>query len=199
MTILAKTIMLTTVCYAGCNHCPFSSPEMLPKHLSLGHVKRILQNSPERMIVLSGGEPFEYPHIEELLMEKSGSDKQLRIATGGHKNLSPYLELLKSIPNLDGISLGTDVMSTRCSDMDLKNIWKNNVALLNSEKIPYSLTFTAKSDLELISSLMKNIEPLHLFPQFIYLRSPSGDLRDDIQSEINRLFPHVQVIWDELF
>lgn len=163
---IALTIMTTTKCSAECIHCPFSHPKMTQRELKVEKIKSLINNSNEELVVLSGGEFFEHSKIDELLENLSEvKDKKFRIATGNHIDLSPYIEKLKTIKNLEGISVGTDTL------LKYSNRWKENLLILEKNQIPYSLTFSLfpQSDLKIVQSLIF-VNQIKVKPNFVYVR-----------------------------
>jgi len=142
---IANTIMLTTKCSSGCTHCPFSNPDLEKLFLAPTMVQKIMSQSSDRLTVLSGGEPFEHPQISEILTNLSKQTTPFRIAIGGFVDLNPWINKLKHLNLLGsflGISMRTDVLSSRVNHSDWVPIWKNNIQLFFEFQIPYSLTFS---------------------------------------------------------
>jgi organic radical activating enzyme len=80
MSDIANTIMLTTKCSSGCRHCPFSDPNLEKLFLTRSAIQNIVNQLPDKLAVLSGGEPFEYPEISEILTDLSQQTTPFRIA-----------------------------------------------------------------------------------------------------------------------
>lgn len=168
--MVADTITTTTNCTGGCSHCPFSHPDMEKLDLDLKSIKHLVEQSKSPLLVLSGGEFFEYNQIELLFPYLSASDKKYRIATGGHIDLLPYVTHLKNLKGLEGISLGTDIIF-RQGSFNKTEIWIENLNLLIKNKIPYSLTFTILDEMDLVvEEKFQFLLQKKLLPQFIYLR-----------------------------
>lgn len=168
--LVADTITITTNCSGSCSHCPFSHPQMKKLNLDLKSIKHLIEKSNSPLLVLSGGEFFEYDQVEDLFQYLSASPKKYRIATGGHLDLQPYLVHLKNLCGLEGISLGTDIIFRQESFNKIET-WINNLNLLIENNIPYSLTITLleKDDL-VVEEKLKFFSQRNLLPQFIYLR-----------------------------
>ncbi len=196
--MIAKTLMLTTKCKATCRHCPFHSMGIGDHLLSLDEAKSILTSFREKMLVISGREPFEYPFLHDLLRIPISQDRSIRIATGGYVDIEPWIGSLKSHPNFEGISLGTDVLSSRCSRIEHFQTWRQNLETLNKHGIPYSLTFTLGEDLEPVSQLIEKFIDLYPRPQFIYLRAKGEDMAEKMKDQFYLYFPNVPIIFDQL-
>ncbi len=180
MDNLAKTIMVTTKCSAGCVHCPFSSSEMKNLSLSVERIIFLMESSQEELVILSGGEFFEYGQLTHLFEKlKMKSIKKFRIATGNYIPLNSYIQELRNLQNLDGISIGTDTFR------DNPDQWINNLRLLQTKHIPYSLTFTLiKKYPFFLDFFLAVLAHYTLKPQFIYLRVDEDSLiakKDEIQ------------------
>jgi hypothetical protein len=103
-----------------------------------------MMETADALIVLSGGEPFEHPEIAEILMALNKQKKAFRIATGGFVNLNPWINNLKILSAngpLQGISMGTDVISSRVNHSNWVPVWKNNIKLFFEYQIPILLHF----------------------------------------------------------
>jgi organic radical activating enzyme len=87
------------------------------------------------LTVISGGEPFEHPQIFEILRRLSNQSNYFRIATGGFIDLTPWIDILKSLSykkgTLQGISMGTDVLSTRVRHSRWVPTWRKNISLFH--------------------------------------------------------------------
>ncbi|XGC80100.1 hypothetical protein ACES2L_12260 [Bdellovibrio bacteriovorus] len=171
---------------------------MAIKFLPLSAIERIFALTNEELVVLSGGEPFEYDHLPGLFELLKEVKAPFRIATGGHIPLANHGADLKNMPRFVGISLGTDVLSPRSPKyMEHKKIWAANVAFLNNHQIPYSLTFTVQGDLNL-SKLVSETSALGSAPEFIYLRISSNKNKQLVQESLQQSFPETFIITDEL-
>lgn len=199
MENVAKTLTVTTECGGGCTHCPFSNPQMKKLHLPLETAKQVFAAGSEKLVVISGGEPLEYPYFFELLDGLQHETKKVRIATGGHKDLGIYVETFKNLLNFDGVSLGTDVISARAPLMVIHSkTWRKNVTTLNENNIPYSLTFTILNDQEHFSDLLEKTRIWGALPRFIYLRVAAKNFTEELRQSFERFYPSVSVIVDEL-
>lgn len=196
-----NTIMVTTRCSAKCGHCPFSSPDLPELFLSREKIIEMLTKSDAALSVISGGEPFEHPDISGILQELTTVSSPFRIATGGFVDFAPYREklvlLAKSKGGFQGISLGTDVLTQRCPDTHLAAAWRRNLAYLESDDIPYSLTITTGEPVD--SALIEDL-PVHgsLKPQFIYLRSASPGDQDRFSSALRNKWHDVPVLAERI-
>ncbi len=202
MRKIANTIMLTTKCSSGCRHCPFSNPNLEKLFLTRSAVQKIASQLPSVLTVLSGGEPFEHPEISDILRDLSKQTTPFRIATGGFVDLTPWINQLKLIASprrpLKGISMGTDVLSSRVNHPNWVPIWKNNIRLLVEFQIPYSLTFSIGTDLVFIHlNLWKWADLLDNKPEFIFLRYSHPSLIQKWIKKINNHFKGVLIIQDE--
>lgn len=194
--------MLTTKCSAGCSHCPFSDPELDKLFLNRKTIKKILARSNNKLTIFSGGEPFEHPEISKILLDLRKQKIPFRIATGGFVDLAPWLENLKLLVHpfgtLQGISMGTDVLSSRVKHSNWAHTWKNNIHLLYSNNIPYSLTFTAGNDLDFSRlNLWRWPALFKSKPEFIYLRANSIFMKE-WNKKIQKTFKYIPIIEDDL-
>lgn len=134
---MANTILITTHCSAGCNHCP------------------------------------QHPQISAILEAFTIKKNPFRIATGGFIDLTPWIGLLERLNregSLNGISMGTDVLTRRVDSPKWVPIWKNNIELLSQHNIPYSLTLTIEPALIFDHLDVWNWTNMFThFPEFIYL------------------------------
>lgn len=200
---VTNTVMLTTKCSSGCTHCPFSNPALEKLFLAPANVQKIISQFTGRLTVISGGEPFEHPGISVILKNLSELKVPLRIATGGFLDLTPWMYQLKTLRlngPLQGISMGTDVLSSRVNHSKWVPIWKNNICLLFEAQIPYSLTFSIETDLELTRlDLWKWQNLFDSKPEFIYLRYSQEDLLQEWIRKIQNSFKAVPIIQDKCF
>lgn len=171
---------------------------METKFLPLAAIDRIFKEAQDELVVISGGEPFEYYDLPSLFHLLKGVKTNFRIATGGHISLIGYWQFLKDLPNLQGISLGTDVLSPRSPKYnDHKKIWAANVGFLNANHISYSLTFTIQDDLR-VQELIAETSSLGSLPEFIYLRISANKNRQLVINFLEQTFPEASIIIDEL-
>jgi len=199
----AKTIMLTTKCSSGCMHCPFSNPDLEKLFLAPTVIQKIMSQSLETLIVLSGGEPFEHPEISQILINLSKQTTPFRIATGGFVDLGPWISKLKLLSRpsgvLQGISVGTDVLSSRVNHSNWIPVWKNNIRFFFEFQIPYSLTFSVGTDLDFTRlNLWKWADLFDGKPEFIYLRYSNKNALQEWVQKIQDTFESVPIIQDEL-
>ncbi|MFM6928818.1 MAG: radical SAM protein [Bdellovibrio sp.] len=198
MEQLAKTLVLTTECSAGCSQCPFSNRNMIKRHLPVKKALQILAESSESLVVVSGGEPFEYVEIHSLLESLEYGVVPFRIATGGHVDLAPFIPKLKKLQALQGISLGTDVLTAKVNpDRRLPEVWQKNVYALQKVGIPISITVTVVDDAAEIQSIYEFIKRHGIRPQFFYIRS-HPDFRSEVQDLLRTDYPNTFQIVDEL-
>lgn len=201
---LAHILSITTKCSAGCSHCPFADPEMERLDLPLNAILRILRESNKPLTVISGGEPFEYPFITEILSMSIQYSSSFRIATGGFIDLSPWIEALQSLYHstnfFQGISMGTDILSARVNHDRWVPIWRKNINLLAQVRIPYSLTFTVGCDN--MSANDFNIwdwkEHFESLPAFIYLRYSEEEKKQNMIHKIKNVFSDVPILEDHV-
>ncbi len=196
----ATTITLTTKCSGGCRHCPFSMEGLPPLSMEPSVAVKMSKQSNSQLLIFSGGEPFEHPDILILLQSLSLERKSFRIATGGFVDLSCWVETLKHLHffgALQGISIGTDVISSRVNDARWVLPWKRNIQLLIKAKISFSLTITVGNDLvfthfnlwEWDRRFVKN-------PEFIYVRYADEELAKEWTRQIATTFRGVNVVLD---
>lgn len=199
----ATTIMLTTKCSAKCKHCPFSNPKLEHLFLDSEKVQNIVSQSVGKLTILSGGEPFEHAEISKILTGLSFQTNPFRIATGGFVDLTPWIEVLKVLSNshgcLEGISMGTDVLSSRVDHSQWVPMWENNIRLFFQFKVPYSLTFTLDTDVDFFRfDLWKWSNFFQDTPKFIYLRYQQEALLNEWVKKIKGTFGNIPIIQDDL-
>lgn len=119
-------------------------------------------------------------------------------------DLAPWINKLKLLSRptgtLQGISMGTDVLSSRVNHSKWVPIWKNNIRLLFESQIPYSLTFSIGTDLELTQlDLWKWRDLFDSKPEFIYLRYSENDLLQGWIQKIQSSFEAIPIIQDNIF
>lgn len=196
----ANTIMLTTKCSAKCFHCPFADSKMPIMELSIKKCIELISDAREPLSVISGGEPFEYSYILELLKELTTIKKMFRIATGGHIDLSKFISSLKKLSHLDGVSIGTDVYCLNSPSNILRKIFMGNLKVLEQNNIDYSLTITILNtkDIFRLNTILNLISKKFLKPQFIYLRYNSNINLTNIIKEKSKLVTKVKFITDKI-
>lgn len=125
-------------CSACCSHCPFSKNE---RWFSVQEVLQQAKLSKSGYVTLTGGEPLEHPEIRQIVSEIQQLEIPYRLATGGHVDLAPFESLFAS-PLFMGLSLGTDVISSRNSSIVFKAMWKENLNYIFNRGLPWSITVT---------------------------------------------------------
>lgn len=155
------------------------------------------------LTILSGGEPFEHPEIAEILDTLGCQANPFRIATGGFIDLSPWIDQLCSLSRLrgplEGISMGTDILSSRVDHSKWVSTWINNLQLFAKFQIPYSLTITLGSSLAFTRLDLGKWKALFEDkPQFIYLRHSREDFLDEWILNIRDVFGDIDIIQDEI-
>ncbi len=181
-------LQLTSNCSAKCSHCKLYS-----QNEEIKPVDELISEATKRksdILILSGGEPLEYPHFKDFIKIFNNIDgKFYRLATGGHIPLNTFLYELQQAKNFLGISLSTDiVLKCRNNSSILKNIWHHNIALINTLKINYNLTITmdnnlSKSDLSSIKNLLVT-QPSFILVSQLY---NTQFLKDDWESSLNMI------------
>jgi MoaA/NifB/PqqE/SkfB family radical SAM enzyme len=153
-------LQITEHCSAGCSHCPYQAENIF---LSLGQIQIALASLKDPFVTLSGGEPLEHPDFEMICCYLESQGIAYRVATGGHIGLGKVLPQLQAHHGFLGVSMGTDILSSRNSRYDLKKIWLNNLSLLELSKVSWSLTVTPDWNedftLELGAILKMNVSP----------------------------------------
>lgn len=200
---VAKTVMMTTKCSGGCSHCPFSNSSLEKLFLPTERIIKILNQTTEKLAILSGGEPFEHPDISEILTHLSEIKTPFRIATGGFVDLDPWVNELIYLSNhnnaFKGISLGTDVLSNRINHSDWVPIWERNVHLLIQAQVSFSLTLTISPDFQLDQfDLFSWTETFKGMPEFIYLRHLNDEYHDIWIEKIHATFEKTPIIRDDI-
>lgn len=195
-----KIISLTTMCSAGCSHCPYSNPKLAKLYLKQSSIIKIVNLTSEKLIMLTGGEPLQHPEIAEILKHFLNSLTPFRLATGGFIDFKPWinqLEFLYKRHILQGISIGTDVISQRVSSAKWVKIWISNIQLLQNHRIPYSLTMTIDPELEF---KWLNIWKCKIFksakPSFIFLRYLNKQTKNLWVEKIAKTFDSIPIIED---
>jgi MoaA/NifB/PqqE/SkfB family radical SAM enzyme len=193
----AETIMITTECTAKCAHCPFSIDGLPKLELSPEEILKIIVNSKQELIVLSGGEPFLHSKISRILESLSEVNKPLRIATGGFFDLSIVAPFLTQVKSLKGVSMGTDVLTSTHNLKGFKNIWLKNLKTLENLRIPYSLTITLQENLNNYFEIINFLKSHKINSQFVYLRFPKSTDAETLKM-IKRDFPETYIYFDEI-
>lgn len=195
-----ETIMLSTICSGGCRHCPFSNLSLEQLNLEVNVIDKIITESLGNLIVLSGGEPFQHPQIKEILeLLPSYQNKYFRIATGGFVCLFPWLHKLKYLchnGSLLGISIGTDVISSRVAHDEWLPIWQANIKYVAEMEIPYSLTFTLNEDLKFFKINFESWDRNFKKPEFLYLRYPKNFNLNPWLNDLQRYFSNIPMLQD---
>lgn len=199
---IADTILISTKCTAGCSHCPFSNSAIEHLFLSQKKINHILNASSNSLSVLSGGEPFEHPEIGVILLELYNQPKPFRIATGGFIDLKPWLKILTKLCRQDGpllgISMGTDVLSSRVRHSNWVSVWKENINMFLEFQIPFSLTFTIDDSLNFSwFNIWEWTSHFESKPQFIYIRYTDNTLLDTWVEKIRQVFGLIDLIEDK--
>jgi MoaA/NifB/PqqE/SkfB family radical SAM enzyme len=203
----AQTLIITSRCSGGCLPCPFGQGKLPQRYLGAAEVIEAVSRSAFPLVVITGGEPLEHPHIENIIAGlKSASDSgqcaPFRIATGGHIQLAPVLANLRNCAAFRGVSLGSDVLSRTSIHCETHTpVWTENVRWLNSEKIRYSLTLTLhRSQIEhdALAPLRKAAN-LGAQPGFVYLRHYEDlDGLALLHKEINKIFENALILCESL-
>jgi|GEM_PF-5164373 len=174
----SSTVLIHPFCSAKCKHCPYGNLQ----HGAVREVSDIIceiENKKEKLILISGGEPFEYPYLDVFLSQLSKIDKIFRIATGGHIPIHSLIQQLKRMKNFCGISLGTDILiEERNFNLAHMATWTKNLDLLKSESINYSITITAMEN-SAICSLLQRLLFYNANPDFITLSEVEGNPIED--------------------
>lgn len=201
--LVANTVMVTTKCSGGCSHCPFSNPSLEKLFLPPETIVKMINQSTKKLVILSGGEPFEHPKILEILNNLFEAAIPFRIATGGFIKLDPWIDKLKalSMQNIafNGISMGTDVLSDRVNHSDWVSSWERNIHLLIKEQIPFSLTITINAEFQLNRfAFFSWREIFKRLPEFIYLRYSNDCLKYIWIEKIKGVFGKTPIILDNI-
>lgn len=199
---VANTVMLTTKCSGACKHCPFSKLDLEKLFLSRQKLQEMMSQASSRLTILSGGEPFEHREISEILADMGKQTHPFRIATGGFVDLSLWIDELVSlsVPRgpLEGISIGTDVISSRVDHSRWVPIWVDNIQLLSRSRVPYSLTLTIGNDLNFTwLNLWSWKEFFDSKPEFIYLRYSRGSILGEWMEKLKNTFGETPILQDE--
>ncbi|MGA8164279.1 MAG: radical SAM protein [Waddliaceae bacterium] len=200
-----STVMITTQCSAGCQHCPYSNPQLKKLFLNVKTVKQLVdENSKGKTLtVLSGGELFEHPKIKEILEELINSTGPFRIASGGFVDLSPWINQLRTLSDtkrsLQGISMGTDILSSRVNHSNWVPTWVNNIQLLSQSQISYSLTLSLPNDLVFSHfDIWRWMDYFDSKPAFIYILHHAEEHINELTKKIKSTFCKVPIIYDTL-
>lgn len=171
---MSHLILIHTACHAGCSHCPYGiKKESQPIAVEL--ILKEIEATSNRLILLSGGEPLEYPYFSLLLDGLETIYKPFRIATGGHISVLPYLEQLKKMPHFTGFALGTDILIPQRQLQGLFRMqWLYNLTTLNERSMRYSFTITLGVDMHL-QTLLEELVELKSQPRFILLAEKEGE------------------------
>lgn len=191
------TVLINLSCSAGCLHCDYGRnilKEPLKMEIILDQIKKI--RTP--FVLLSGGEPLEYPMLADLLFELTKLRKVFRIATGGHILLGPFLPLLTQNEFFCGISLGTDVLiKERNIKKEFRVNWLNNHGLIKEKRTHFSLTITIGKDFNFMH-LIEELSGLQVDPDFFTLSEiEAEDIGEDLWEKSRKIlsdfFPSKEV------
>lgn len=184
-----ELLIVNENCRAGCIHCPYGRNEPQPLK-SLEILIQQVASSPARLILLSGGEPLEYPFLVDLFRQIY---TPFRIATGGHVEVAAFLPYLQQHRFFTGFSVGTDVMiSCRNNNQTLKDQWLKNLRTLVEYRVSYSLTITVGRDIDL-EALIALLYHHQVIPQFFMLSSIQGEVFAD--EEWNAFVRCIQTVY----
>lgn len=168
--------------------------------MSLSEITEILNQETHHIVILSGGEPFEHPQISEILDQLLAHQIFFRIATGGFLNLNKWVEKLsffRKLGLLDGISLGSDVLTSRVKNSKHSEIWKQNIDLFTKYQIPYSITITLDHSLDFkYFDIFNKSSPFIDLLQFVYLRHPRDFILNKWVEMIRDAFGPIPLITD---
>lgn len=174
----SELLLVHEGCQAGCSHCPFTKNNSFQLKM-VNTLVEIATLSKARMILLSGGEPLEYPFLFPLIAELKSIGKPFRIATGGHIDILPVLKVIQNNRLFTGFSVGTDVMmAERNNNKEFKKQWMDNLKILSDWNCNYSLTITVDSEINL-KSLLDLFKYISLNPDFFMLSGIEGKIFDD--------------------
>lgn len=94
-------IRITNKCTMGCSHCMIDSASPDGEHMSMGMFKRALnfaKDAGSLGIILSGGEPFEHPQLENMVKLANKATVVTIVASNGLFTLDPEkLEIAKRL------------------------------------------------------------------------------------------------------
>jgi len=182
--MLGSMLQITSSCSAGCIHCPYAVQTHENTEMSLEDVARNVAG--ERFVLVTGGEPLEHRNWCGVLRELNKVRCMFRIATGGHIPLLPFIDDLKESALFTGFSVGTDVISQRSSCDSFVAIWKNNIELLNSKRVPYSLTPTVDQTFD-VDFVLRTSLAAKAQPGFLMLAELEGQPLEDRKHVIKKL------------
>lgn len=206
-----QTLMITTRCSGECRPCPFAGGALPQRFLSTQDVVAAVQSSTARLVVITGGEPLEHPHFQDIVralqrLPQQGECARFRVATGGHIPLQTFIEDLKECDRFVGFSIGTDVISEACTMQALHaKTWKENITALNSVGLAYSLTLTLHSaevhptqaNLRAVCAPLRAAARFGARPKFIYLRHGHAEKKlDALGNLIAKFFHNTEIICD---
>ena len=172
---------------------------MKQRHLSAADIGRICDNSPGDLVVVSGGEPFEHPDLGSILAVFDIRQHAFRIATGGHIDLSPWMQRLQGCSSLDGVSVGTDViLETHAAN---RRQWHSNILRLRDAAIPVSMTFTAYCGLNSdhimqIREVLASLGEID-FLDFFYVVKRDSRVAKALKGILMSRFPGIRIVEDD--
>lgn len=200
--VLPEIISLTTMCSAGCSHCPYSNSELPKLFLKTSSINHIANTTSSSLIILTGGEPLQHPELTNILINLSNNHTPFRLATGGFINLNPWIDLFHSLHEkriFQGVSLGTDVISQRVSSSKWVKTWILNIQLLQMHNVPYSLTMTIDPHLDFKWFDLWQWKRFNKGkPEFIYLRYLDEKRKKLWIQKIIKTFDALPIIEDHL-
>lgn len=188
---MIKTEIVSTVCSMDCYHCPYSIRNSHDEFETI-EPNHSFEAEPGDIYILTGGEPFESPHIlKQFIDEIVRKHALFRIATGGHISLrSYYIELLSNVSFL-GINFGTDVL-LRSRSKEAKRVWQDNWRMFGNLKNTW-LTITLSSEFS-VDSLFNMLNELK--PRTVMLNECEGGFLDfdNYTHYLQREFPNTYFV-----
>jgi len=158
-------IQISEHCSAGCCHCPFKENKIF---FSREQILQQVSMADEGFVTLTGGEPLEHPDFLSICEELDKLGVPFRVATGGHLPLTEILDRFAGIQGFLGLNIGSDVMSSRNSDFNLKQAWWRNIIELKMRRISWSLTLTLGHDVD-FTNLIYELQNISATPDFLMM------------------------------
>ena len=175
-------LQISNACSSRCVHCPYS---LVINTISKQSVLSQIENDYSPITIVSGGEPFEHPLLHDFLNALENKKTSVfRIATGGHIDLSDFLQEMLSYKYLSGISFGTDqFFESRQKNQMLRTIWEKNLKELDGRRFPYSMTVTLGKDLPMED--LKGLAVLMSARKLQFILLQNSELQPIVESEYN--------------
>lgn len=189
------TIDLTGKCNQKCIHC---GRQNTSSSIDVSQLKKLIKQGKELGLsdmILSGGEPFIHPEINNILKELTRSGIYISILTNGSTLDEKIVSILNDYPNISFVRVSIESTDPSLLDKIRNNrgVFKkidNGINLLSSNKIPFGISMTISSlNLQHMEKVFNyTVKNKSLFIRF------SPYLEVNSNSQLKAVEPHVVAI-----